>query len=214
MGCRAQCRYRNSSLLISDQVTSSQSSLRFSGPCLPDGFRGARTEAAQSARPGGLVGFNRHGVRSLDRGLRGTDFGLFRRGIGPGLCGVPRVRCRGIGPSGLDRRRGLGGLGSLVFLDRLHLVRRREPREDGQVKHFHHVRRLAAGIDERLEGRALFQLALDVARVEQVQPLAGVGLLLRSFSMPVARAERPNSARNGLVMLPSPIATAGMSFGM
>ncbi len=39
---------------------------------------------------------------------------------------------------------------------------------------------------------------------------AGTGLLLRSFSMPVARAERPNSARKGLVMLPSASAIAGM----
>ena len=39
-------------------------------------------------------------------------------------------------------------------------------------------------------------------------------MLSRSFSMPVARAGRPNKARNGLVMLPSAIATAGMSRGM
>ena len=42
---------------------------------------------------------------------------------------------------------------------------------------------------------------------------AGTGLLLRSFSMPVARAERPNNARKGLVMLPSAMAIAGLSAG-
>ena len=42
---------------------------------------------------------------------------------------------------------------------------------------------------------------------------AGTGLLLRSFSMPVARADRPNNARKGLVMLPSAMAIAGLSCG-
>ena len=42
----------------------------------------------------------------------------------------------------------------------------------------------------------------------------GITLLIRSFSIPVARADRPNSARNGLVMLPSAIAIDGLSFGM
>jgi hypothetical protein len=37
---------------------------------------------------------------------------------------------------------------------------------------------------------------------------------MRSASSPVSRPERPNNARNELVMLPSASATAGMSLGM
>ena len=43
---------------------------------------------------------------------------------------------------------------------------------------------------------------------------AGTGLLFRSFSRPVARAERPNNVRKGLVMLPSAMAIAGLSAGI
>jgi hypothetical protein len=61
----------------------------------------------------------------------------------------------------------------------------------------------------------LLQFALDVAGVEEVQPLRGDGLVVAFVqAMPVARAERPNRARNGLVMLPSAMATAGWFSGM
>jgi len=50
---------------------------------------------------------------------------------------------------------------------------------------------------------ALCQFALNMAGVQEVQPLRGGRLLLRSDSNPVSRGERPNSSRKGLLILAS-----------
>jgi len=84
---------------------------------------------------------------------------------------------------------------------------------DCQVEVGDDVRGAAVGGEDRLELRPVLQLPLDVREFSVSSHWAGIVRLFRSLSMPVARAERPKSVRNGLVMLPSAIAIAGISRG-
>ena len=73
--------------------------------------------------------------------------------------------------------------------------------------------RLAARIEDRLQSGPCSSLRWMWLELSMCSHWAGTGLLSRSFSRPVARAERPNNARKGLVMLPSAIAIGGLVLG-
>ena len=82
------------------------------------------------------------------------------------------------------------------------------------------ARRLASILetdcDDRARRRARIRVDLvpNMAGIQQVQLLGGVGVLFRSDSRPVSRGGRPNSSRNGLVMLASARQMERWSWGM
>ena len=70
----------------------------------------------------------------------------------------------------------------------LEFVLRRKTRKNRQIKSGDHVARVVPGFEQVLELLALLDLALDVARIQQVQPLVGGGTVVAlRFQAGVAR---------------------------